>query len=141
LLFGPTLTRRETLFEKQVQALRAGQPLACFADEWRSPLGLAAAARALIALAESDFEGLLHIGGPERLSRLEMGQRLAAFLGVDPGTISASSREEAADPEPRPRDTSLISAKWRGLFPAVPWPVWHESLAEMAALPENRGRL
>jgi dTDP-4-dehydrorhamnose reductase len=122
LLFGPTLTGRGSFFDQQVQALRAGKPVLCFADEWRTPLDLATAARALIALAGSDFEGLLHIGGLERLSRLEMGQRLAAQLGADPSLVLAGMRDQMPTAEPRPCDTSLDSRRWRSLFSGLSQP-------------------
>jgi dTDP-4-dehydrorhamnose reductase len=129
LLLGPSLTGRASFFDQQLHALRAGRPITCFADEWRTPLGLDTAAAALIGLAEAGFEGLLHVGGPWRLSRLEMGRRLAAMVGADLGLVVAASRTQIPAAEPRPRDTSLNSAKWRGLFPGQPWPTWHETLA------------
>jgi dTDP-4-dehydrorhamnose reductase len=130
LLFGPSLTGRMAFFGEQVAALRAGRPVALFADEWRTPLSLGVAARALLDVALSDFTGLLHLGGPERMSRLEMGQRLAASLGVDPSGIVEVKREQAPAAEPRPRDTSLDSSRWRGLFPEHPWPGWEEALRQ-----------
>jgi dTDP-4-dehydrorhamnose reductase len=132
LLFGPSLSGRPAFFDEQVAALRAGRPpLTLFTDEWRTPLSLAAAAEALLEVAFSDFTGLLHLGGPERLSRLEMGQRLTAFLGADPSAIVAVTRDQAPAAEPRPRDVSLDSSRWRGLFPGHPWPAWDEALREM----------
>jgi dTDP-4-dehydrorhamnose reductase len=131
LLFGPTLTGRPSFFDTQWAALQSGKPLALFEDEWRTPLSLARAARALIAVAESDFTGLIHIGGPERMSRLEMGQRLAKFLHLDPAPIVACRREASPVPEPRPRDTSLNASLWRSLFPQQPWPTWEEALKEL----------
>jgi dTDP-4-dehydrorhamnose reductase len=128
LLFGRALAGRPSFFDQQADALRSGWPVPLFADEWRTPLHLAAAARALAALARSDFTGLLHVGGPERLSRLEMGQRLARFLGADPGVIVPARRADAPASEPRPRDVSLDSSLWRRLFPALPWPGWEEAL-------------
>jgi dTDP-4-dehydrorhamnose reductase len=79
----------------------------------------------------SDFTGLIHLGGPERLSRLEMGQRLAAALGLDPSVIVPAARASFPAAEPRPRDVSLDSSRWRSLFPAQPWPDWDEALGEM----------
>src|SRR3954469_18015415 len=128
LLFGPALSGRPGFFDEQDAALRQGGPLTLFSDEWRTPLDLPTAARALVALARSDFTGLLHVGGPERLSRLEAGHRLAAFLGADPSVIVAARRDQAPAAEPRPRDLSLDSSRWRGLFPGLPWPGWEEAL-------------
>ena len=133
LLFGPSINGRPSFFDGQVAALRAGQSTRLFHDEWRTPLGLATAARALIEIAESDVTGLLHVGGPERMSRVEMGERLARLLGVAATGIQAVSRLSAGG-EPRPRDTSLDSSRWRGLFPAAEWPGFEEALAEMAAV-------
>jgi dTDP-4-dehydrorhamnose reductase len=131
LLFGPEATgRRPSFFDKQVEALRGGQPVRLFADEWRTPVSLLTAARALVEVAGSDVTGLLHVGGPERMTRLEMGQRLAAFLGISGDNLVASKRARDPAPEPRPRDTSLDSARWRSLFPHVPWPAWSDALGE-----------
>ncbi len=133
LLFGPTLIGRPSFFDQQLAALRQRRPCTLFSDEWRTPLSLPTAARALIALAESDYPGLLHLGGPERLSRLEMGRRLAAFLGAEASVIVPARREEVPAPEPRPRDTSLDSSRWRGLFPRQSWPAFEPSLRETAS--------
>jgi dTDP-4-dehydrorhamnose reductase len=134
LLFGPSVVGRPSFFDEQIGALRAGRPIPLFVDEWRTPLSLSTAARALVDLAESDEVELLHLGGPERLSRLEMGLRLAEFLQADPAAIVATQRDRATAAEPRPRDVSLDSSLWRKLFPATPWPNYREALAEMARM-------
>jgi dTDP-4-dehydrorhamnose reductase len=139
LLFGPTLLGRPTFFDQQVLALRQGQPLTLFHDEWRTPLSLLSAARALLALAGAcsaatvALPGLLHVGGPERLSRLQMGQRLAAFFGCDATRIAAVSRTHVAGVEARPADLSLDSSRWRSLFPDQEWPTWEEALSQLMA--------
>jgi len=132
LLFGPSLIGRPYFFDDQVAALREGRPLPLFSDEWRTPLSLATAARALLAIGRSDVRGLLHLGGPERMSRLEMGQRLAVYLGVDASTMVAALRSSMPAGEPRPRDTSLDCSRWRELFSAQPCPNWEQALTEMA---------
>jgi dTDP-4-dehydrorhamnose reductase len=133
LLFGPTLNRRPSFFDDQASALRSGRPVTLFADEWRTPLDLATAARALSELALSGATGLFHLGGPERLSRLEMGRQLAAALGADPGAIVVATRADVPAAEPRPRDVSLDSGRWRGLFPDLPWPAFGEALRQLLA--------
>jgi dTDP-4-dehydrorhamnose reductase len=134
LLFGPALNGRPSFFDEQVAALRRGRAVTLFEDEWRSPLSLRCAARALLALVDSDVTGLLHLGGPERMTRAEMGRRLAAAVGADPAAVRAVRRAEVPGPEARPRDASLDSSRWRGRFPAVPWPRWEETVAELATL-------
>ncbi len=121
LLYGPSLVGRPTFFDATVAALRAGQPVKLFHDEWRTPLDLATAASALIDITQSTETGVFHVGGPERMSRLEMGQRIAATLGLDARSIVAASRLDEA-PELRPRDTTLDSSRWRSLFPTGDWP-------------------
>lgn len=120
LLGGPTLIGRPAFYDEQAAALRERRPVTLFTDEWRTPLSLTSAARALLALARSDFTGLIHVGGPERLSRLEMGQRLAASLGLDPSPLVAAGRASFPAPEPRPRDVSLDCSLWRQRFPDQP---------------------
>ncbi|MBV9121967.1 MAG: SDR family oxidoreductase [Planctomycetes bacterium] len=131
LLFGPSLTGRPSFFEEQRAALRERRRCPLFEDEWRTPLGLCTAAQGLWALAQSDFQGLLHLGGPERMTRLEMGCRLASLLGSDPSVLEPVSRLQVASPEPRPRDTSLDATLWRRLFPKQEWPTFEESLSQM----------
>jgi dTDP-4-dehydrorhamnose reductase len=131
LLFGPGIGGRHSFFDEQDAALREGRPCNVFEDEWRTPLGLQTAATGLLAVADSDFTGLLHLGGPERMTRAEMARRLASYLGCDSSALVPTSRAAGAGAEPRPRDTSLDSSLWRKCFPYAPWPRWDESLGAM----------
>jgi dTDP-4-dehydrorhamnose reductase len=133
LLFGPSLGGKPTTFDEQVAALLSGRTLTLFEDEWRTPLSAQVAADSLVSVALSDFSGLLHLGGPERLSRLEMGQRLAVHLGVAPSLVVANKRGDVATAEPRPRDTSLDSQLWRSLFANQAWPGFDDALSELLA--------
>jgi dTDP-4-dehydrorhamnose reductase len=114
-----------------VSALRAGTSLVLFEDEWRTPLSLRVAAHALLTVAQSDWTGIIHVGGPELMSRLEMGRRLAACLGADVSIIKPARRTSAPAAEPRPRNTSLDSSLLRSLFPQEPWPTFEHALREM----------
>jgi dTDP-4-dehydrorhamnose reductase len=139
LLFGPSLGQRRSFFEEQVTALKERRPCRLFSDEWRTPLALSTAASALTKIVESDFTGLLHLGGPERMSRLEMGQRLARVLHIDQPSIEAVARDSAATDEPRPRDTSLDSSRWRTLFPDQPWQLYEDALRDMFSASVEKG--
>ncbi|MBI2942730.1 MAG: SDR family oxidoreductase [Candidatus Wallbacteria bacterium] len=141
LLYGPSLTGRPNFFDRTVLALEAGRALTLFDDEWRNPLGLAAAAAALAGIATSDFvpfreihhARILHVAGPERLSRYELGCRIAAVRGLPTGSLVRGSRADHLAPEPRPRDTTLDCSRWRQLFPHHDWPSVESGLEAMGA--------
>lgn len=129
LLFGPT--SRPTFFSHVLESLRGGQTITLFNDEWRTPLGLSAGAHMLVVLARSDFVGTMHLGGPERLSRFEMGQRLARHLRLSDANLNARGRNAAGGAEPRPRDVSLDTSLWQTRFSQHPIPSFEESLTDM----------
>jgi dTDP-4-dehydrorhamnose reductase len=133
LLFGPSRQAMPSFFDEQFRALREGREITLFEDEWRTPIDLAMAAHALEELALSDAEGIFHVGGRERLSRLEMGRELAKALGVSLDLVRPSRREAVPAPEPRPRDTSLDSSRWRAAFGQIPWPTYAEALRGLLA--------
>jgi dTDP-4-dehydrorhamnose reductase len=131
LMFGPNLNGRRGFFDNLLDALRTGRPLTLFEDEWRTPLYLMTAAMMIVTLARSDFAGLIHLGGPERLSRLEMGQRLARVFQLSDSSLVTAQRNATPGAEPRPRDVSLDSGVWRSVFPHADWPAFDEALMKM----------
>ncbi len=96
--------------------LGSGDGATMFTDEMRQPIraeDLASELWALVALDRSDRAGVWHLPGPEHLSRQELGERLAARLGLDPAGMRAA---RAADVAPgRPRDPQLTSRRRRRL--------------------------
>lgn len=129
-LVGRGPANRSNFLDLQASSLRTGQTVELFNDEWRTPIGIDTAARALLTLAGSDQAGLVHLGGPERLSRYQMGCILAKVLGYDTGLVKAVSQQALKVPEPRPHDVSLDSSQWRSWFPQIPWPTYEEVLRE-----------
>lgn len=119
LLYGFSEVAREaTFFEVMLRSLRANQPVNLFEDEFRTPLWLEDAARALARLIDSDVTGVLHVPGPESISRLVMGQRLAAAIGCSDALLRPTLRADAPSEEPRPRDLSLDGTRYIGHFGA-----------------------
>jgi dTDP-4-dehydrorhamnose reductase len=105
--FGPAPTASEAV----VWALREGRPARLFTDEYRSPVDSRSVADGLGILAEGHASGVFHLGGPERLSRYELGRRTALHNGLDPGILLAMRAAERAARAPRPRDASLDSTR------------------------------
>lgn len=87
--------------------LRAGGTPRLFEDEWRTPTEVHELAEGLLRAAELVGPRVLHLAGPERLTRLELGRMLARHQGYDPARLPPFRRAELA-PE-RPADTSLDS--------------------------------
>jgi dTDP-4-dehydrorhamnose reductase len=131
LMFGPTIVGRPYFFDRQLAQMRAGEETTWFEDEFRSIFSLLAAARALLGLVRSDFTGMIHVGGPQRLSRFEFGQQLAAFFGAPPEKVRPVAQASIVTPEPRPRDVSLDSSLWHRLFPGHWRPHLREALQAM----------
>lgn len=128
LLYGTSLVGRPTFIEQLLASLREGKPFRLFDDEWRTPLDLATAAAAIATAAESDTSGLLHLGGATKLTRYEMGLRIAKAAGIQTQSIETASRLSVAGAEPRPKDLSLDSSRFESIYPQVVRPDFEDSL-------------
>lgn len=87
-----------------------GEPLKLFTDEYRSPLGGMSAAKGLL-LALQKFKGIWHLGGRERLSRFQLGEKIAKAFGTPLSQLIPAKQSEMLMPAPRPADVSLDSGK------------------------------
>jgi dTDP-4-dehydrorhamnose reductase len=104
---------RGTASESVAWALGSGRSVRLFADEFRTPVDAESVAAAVALLLERGGAGRFHLGGPERLSRLELGHRVARVLGLPAEGIEAGFQASYAGPDPRPADTSLDSTRAR----------------------------
>lgn len=109
LLYGVNLNLQPTFFHRILHALHHGQPIDLFKDQFRSMLSVSNAAECLLELAESDFTGLLHLAGPERINRYDFGVRLANHIGISPEPLKEALSSEAKLMAKRPADVSLCN--------------------------------
>jgi len=121
LVYGPSRGNAPSGTEEMIAAARRGDPVFLFTDEFRSPLFVGDAAAALEEVARSDFAGILHLGGPERLSRYELGSTILSRHGLG-GMAVAASIEQHPGP-PRAPDTSFDSRRARELLANPPAPL------------------
>ncbi len=88
-----------------IDSVRHHTPITLFTDEYRCPVWADDLAGALLELTRGDVRGLLHVAGPQRLSRYELGERICRWAGIDPAGITAGT--VAASGLVRPRDCTL----------------------------------
>ncbi len=118
LMFGaaPIASNFLQLF---AQTLRAKQELRLFADEFRTPVGGHTAAQGLL-WAIAHVQGLIHLGGKERISRYEFGCLMVEVLELPTTGLRSCSQKDVPMAAPRPPDVSLDSSKAFSLGYAPP---------------------
>ena len=112
LVYGRGHGPRATASESVAWALAAGRPLRLFTDQVRTPVDAESVADAIARVLAGDHAGRFHLGGPERVSRHELGTRVAAALRLDARLITAV-RQGDLPLAPRPADVSLDNRRAR----------------------------
>lgn len=88
LLFGLGLNGVKRHFDMVYKNLKSGLTVRLFKDQFRTPISLQEAARIIRDLARKDLRGLtLNFGGPERVSRVQLGELLCEAAGFDQNLI------------------------------------------------------
>ncbi|MCD6638522.1 MAG: sugar nucleotide-binding protein [Nocardioides sp.] len=97
--------------ERLVHDLAAGGEGALFDDELRCAVHVEDLASALVELAANDHRGVIHLGGADPVSRLELGRLVAARDGLDVAALRGASRAALGVPGPLELrlDSSLAS--------------------------------
>ncbi len=91
--------------DPRTRAILRGEMPRLFTDEMRCPIWVFNLAQALVELAELEYRGVLHLAGPQALSRYEFGVKLLRALDGDPAQLIPLS--SAASGLVRPRDCTL----------------------------------
>ena len=107
--FGP----RSTASEGIAVALGAGRRLRLYTDQFRTPVDPESVADAIDRVITRSVPGRFHLAGPERLSRYELGQRVARVLALPAHEIEAARQADHPTGALRPADASLDSGRAR----------------------------
>jgi dTDP-4-dehydrorhamnose reductase len=113
LTYGAPMTHKSSFIGWMAGELTAGRELTLFQDEVRTPIWVDDLCRVLIRLAADRLTGLWHVGGPERLNRVEIGEQFCAVTGLPRDLIRKRRLADSTYPAPRVRDVSLDSDKLR----------------------------
>ncbi len=117
LLYGPSLNHKISFQDQLLEDLAKGKERKMFSDEYRTPLLFADAAKQILAIAQSNAQGLFHLAGPNILSRYQHAKLIAQENDLATDTIEPGLSVEFDSPEPRPLNTSLNNKKFQDRFP------------------------
>lgn len=109
LVIGRGHGPRGTGTELIAWALRSGRRARLFTDQYRTPIDADSVAEAITLALQRRASGRYHLGGPERVSRHELGLRVTQLLGLSSAGIEAVAYRDEPTEGPRPADASLDS--------------------------------
>jgi dTDP-4-dehydrorhamnose reductase len=92
-----------------LEAMREGKPLRLFVDEYRTPLVVRDVVAGLLIALER-VRGILHLGGPERISRYNLGRLVAEVFDQGEAVLIPTPQRDVVTAAPRPLDVSLDSS-------------------------------
>jgi len=132
LLYGDSAGRGLGASDALLAAVERDEVPGLFVDEFRTPLEVSHAARALVELLDHGVRGVVHVAGPERTSRHHFGLAVLRAMGLSDADAAAAVRpitQTSIDTgAPRPRDVSL-DARRAARHLATPLPDIQRGLA------------
>lgn len=137
LMYGLSIDESRGMLESFITRGNQGEPQDLFTDEYRTPLFVEDAAAMIWQLAGGDTDGVLHLGGPARFSRLMIGAAFSTMLDLDKCVVRAVTRRDK-HMDYRPADTSLDSSRAKAMG-FKPRPL-EEALVKIRSDLERRSR-
>lgn len=113
LMIGAPEASRSNYLKNFLQQISEGQKATLFYDEYRSACGAKSIAQGMLTLLgnNSDLPPVVHIAGPERLSRYDIGLAIAKAFGLSETMLQSMSQKDLQMAAPRPADVSLDISK------------------------------
>lgn len=116
LVYGRSWARDRGADEKLASSWDMGQKTPLFVDEYRNPTAVEELASMIMEVVRRKLTGVLHVAGAERLSRFELGARVASVLGYPGSLLLPRKIEEVPCSPPRAPNTTLNIDKIRNLL-------------------------
>ncbi len=92
-----------------VEQLKARQPVKAVTDQFNTPTPSEGLVKIAWQAVQDGFEGIVHIAGPERLSRYALTRRIAQAFGYSPNLVEPVQTESFHLPAARPLNGGLIT--------------------------------
>lgn len=110
LMFGEASPTSGSFLQGFLEALKRGETLRLFTDEYRSVTSAKTAAKGLL-LALEQAQGLLHLGGKEAISRYDFGLLMAEVFNFPQDLIQPCQQQDVTMSAPRPPNVTLDSSR------------------------------
>jgi dTDP-4-dehydrorhamnose reductase len=107
----PILGQRPNPLTFVIENLRQNRPIKLVADVFENPISALSVADCFWSLLHANCIGTFHVGGSDRVSRVELGKLIAERFDLDVNLISEASSDDFAHLAPRPPDTTLNTSK------------------------------
>jgi dTDP-4-dehydrorhamnose reductase len=132
VVYGPDPRGMNYLYSL-MRNLSGGTKMRVPSDQVSTPTYNRDLVKAAMDLVAAGASGVLHVAGPERISRLEFAERMAERLGLDKRLLEGVPTSELGQTAPRPLDAGLATGKLRRLYPDIRMRGLDESLDDCAA--------
>ncbi len=111
LLFGAGKNHASCFFEEMIKSLQQGKTVRLFHDQYRSTLSLREAARIISEVASKETQSdIINLAGPERTSRVQVGEIVCELGGFDKSLIQQISLRDISS-NPVVEDVSMDISK------------------------------
>ena len=117
-----------TLLDEMFAALVAERTVRAARDQAFTPVHADDLAAATLDLLEAGAAGVVNVCGPDRITRFELGRRVAHAAGADARLVEEISLADLGEPFERPLDTSLAMERHRVRTRGI-----DDAIAELAA--------
>ncbi len=116
--WGPSY--RRSFSDWIIDSLGSGKTIEVFEDVFYTPTLASELVHDAMTLWSQGLNRIVHLGGPEKLSKLEFARRLAVEMSLDEALIIPSRLSANTALVKRPKDMSLSSKKAWSMLPSRP---------------------
>lgn len=92
-----------------IDDLKEGRAIKSAADQYNTPTPAAPLVRMAVKALLNGYRGVLHLAGPERMTRLALVEEIAGFLGYPKSSIEAIRVSQLTLPARRPLNGGLLT--------------------------------
>jgi dTDP-4-dehydrorhamnose reductase len=121
-VYGPERQGKNFAYQLS-RVLAAGKPLFCPLDQLSTPTYGPDVAAAAVGLVEQGRSGLVHVAGPEVISRVDFARTIAEAFRLDPSLVIARTTAELGQGAARPLNSGLLTPKLDDWLPGAVRPV------------------